>query len=154
MDLCDLITPGTILPGLKVASKKQLLQAVAAEAATKTELGEREIFDVLLQRERLGSTGVGQGVAIPHGKIAGLDSLFCVFARLETPIAFDAVDDVDVDLAFLLLAPIGAGADHLKALACISRLARQPGALDKLRGCKDPAGLFALLTQSAESDAA
>jgi PTS system nitrogen regulatory IIA component len=154
MDLSDLIVPEAILPSVKASSKKQILQELAANAAKLTGHSERQIFDILLQRERLGSTGVGQGIAIPHGKLPGLTGICGAFARLEKPIKFDAMDDQPVDLFFLLLAPEGAGADHLKALARISRALRTPGAADKLRGCRDAAGLYSLLIQSAESDAA
>lgn len=154
MDLSDLITPDAIMPNTKVSSKKQLLQGMASRAAALTGLVERQIFDVLLQRERLGSTGVGHGVAIPHGKMPGLERICGVFARLDKPINFEAMDDQPVDLVFLLLAPEGAGADHLKALARIARVLREPSAAKKLRGCRDAAGLYSLLIESTESDAA
>jgi len=154
MDLSDLITPDAIMPSVKVSSKKQLLQEMAGRAAALTGFVERQIFDVLLQRERLGSTGVGHGVAIPHGKLPGLPRICGVFARLDKPINFEAMDDQPVDLVFLLLAPEGAGADHLKALARIARVLREPTAAKKLRGCRDAAGLYALLIESTESDAA
>lgn len=154
MDLSDLITPEAILPSTKVSSKKQILQELSERAAELTGLPERQIFDVLLQRERLGSTGVGQGVAIPHGKLPGLDRIYGLFARLDKPINFDSMDDQPVDLIFLLLAPEGAGADHLKALARIARVLREPGIAKKLRGCRDAAGLYALLVAPSESNAA
>lgn len=154
MDLGDLIGPEAVAPSLKAKNKKQLLQELAARAARLTGLEEREIFDTLLQRERLGSTGLGQGVAIPHGKIPGLKHIVGLFARLATPIDFDAVDGEPIDIVFLLLAPEGAGADHLKALARISRLLRERHALDKLRGAKDQSALYAILTEEAASDAA
>ena len=119
-----------------------------------TGLHERSIFDVLLERERLGTTGVGKGIAIPHGKMAELDRLYGMFARLEHPIDFDAVDDQPVDLIFLLLAPESAGADHLKALARVSRLLRDKTICEKLRGCDSAEALYALLTDSATSHAA
>lgn len=107
MDLSDLISPQAVVPSLKVNSKKQALQELAAKAATVTGLPERDIFDTLLQRERLGSTGVGNGIAIPHGKLVALDRLVGLFARLDRPIDFDALDDQPVDLVFVLLAPEG-----------------------------------------------
>ncbi|HLB06469.1 MAG TPA: PTS sugar transporter subunit IIA, partial [Alphaproteobacteria bacterium] len=116
MDIADLLSLEGVLARLKAASKKQLLQELAQHAATLSGLDERQIFEVLLERERLGTTGVGRGIAIPHGKFAKLERLIGVFARLEQPIGFDAVDDKPVDLVFLLLAPESAGADHLKAL--------------------------------------
>jgi len=111
----------------------------------------RDIFDVLLQRERLGSTGLGHGIAIPHGKLAGLKCIVGIFARLAEPIEFDAVDGEKVDIVFLLLAPEGAGADHLKALARISRLLREGSAVEKLRASKDAAALYAVLTEEEAS---
>ncbi|MDJ0930941.1 PTS IIA-like nitrogen regulatory protein PtsN [Breoghania sp.] len=155
MDLSDLITADAIIPALKVNSKKQVIQELAAKAAGITGLPERDIFDTLLQRERLGSTGIGHGIAIPHGKPVALNRLVGVFARLERPIDFDALDDQPVDLVFLLLAPEGAGADHLKALARIARQLRDPGIAAKLRASIDAAAIYALLmTQSSASNAA
>ncbi|MCG8562167.1 MAG: PTS IIA-like nitrogen regulatory protein PtsN [Hyphomicrobiales bacterium] len=154
MDLGDLISPESVIPTLKAKSKKQVLQELSSHAARLTKLPERDIFDTLLQRERLGSTGVGHGVAIPHGKLATLDRITGLFARLDTPIDFEAIDDQPVDLIFLLLAPESAGADHLKALARISRLLREPSAVEKLRGSKDSTTMFAVLTETATSHAA
>ncbi|MEE8204052.1 MAG: PTS sugar transporter subunit IIA, partial [Alphaproteobacteria bacterium] len=122
--------------------------------ASVTGLHERAIFDTLLERERLGTTGVGLGIAIPHGKMADLDRLYGVFARLNNPVDFDAVDDQPVDLIFLLLAPESAGADHLKALARVSRLLRDQSVCEKLRGSDTAAAIYALLTESTTSHAA
>ena len=119
-----------------------------------TDLHERTIFDVLLERERLGTTGVGNGIAIPHGKLPGIDRLYGLFARLETPIDFDAIDEQPVDLIFMLLAPENAGADHLKALARVSRLLRDKASCEKLRGSDRADALYALLTETATSHAA
>jgi nitrogen PTS system EIIA component len=154
MLLTNFIAPNSVVPLLKAKSKKQLLQDLSARAARITGIPERDIFDVLLQRERLGSTGLGQGIAIPHGKFAGLKRIVGIFARLAEPIDFDAVDGEPVDIVFLLLAPEGAGADHLKALARISRLLREGSAVEKLRGSKDAAALYAVLTEEAASHAA
>lgn len=155
MDLSDLIIPDAIVPALKANGKKQALQELAEKAATLTGLDERQIFDTLLQRERLGSTGVGHGIAIPHGKLPGLDRIHGVFARLAKPIEFDTLDDQPVDLIFLLLAPESAGADHLKALARIARLLREPGLAAKLRASNDANALYAVLTAgTAASNAA
>lgn len=154
MELSDLIGPDAVVGSLKAGSKKQALQDLSEQAAKLADLPERVVFDTLLQRERLGSTGVGQGIAIPHGKVAGLEHLFGVFARLDKPIDFEALDDEPVDLIFLLLAPEGAGADHLKALARIARLLRSPQLAAKLRATSDPAALYAVLTQSAATSAA
>jgi PTS system nitrogen regulatory IIA component len=149
MHLADLIGPEAVIASLKVKNKKQLLQELSARAARLTGLQERYIFDTLLQRERLGSTGLGQGIAIPHGKFAGLKRITGICARLAEPIDFDAVDGAPVDIVFLLLAPEGAGADHLKALARISRLLRDHDVVAKLRGTDTAEGLYAILTEPA-----
>lgn len=154
MDLSDLVTPDAILPALKANSKKQALQAIAEKAAALTGVEERDIFETLLKREKIGSTGVGGGIAIPHGKLAKLDHIFGLFARLNKPIDFEALDEQPVDLIFLLLAPEGAGADHLKALARVARLFREPGIAGKLRASADPIAQFAVLTEGATHNAA
>ncbi len=154
MDLGDLIKPEGVVALMKAKSKKQVLHDLAQKAAELTGLDERTIFETLLQRERLGSTGLGRGIAIPHGKPPGLNRIVCLFARLETPIDFDATDGEPVELVFLLLAPEQAGADHLKALARISRLLRDPLALEKLKASRDRATLYAVLTEPATSHAA
>lgn len=151
MDVTDLISPDAVFDNLKARSKKQALQELADAAARIVGIPSRDIFDVLLQRERLGSTGIGQGVAIPHGKLAKLDRIYGLFAHLKSPIDFDAVDDEPVDTVFLLLAPEGAGADHLKALARVSRLLRNGPTLQKLRNAHDRAALYAILTEPASS---
>jgi PTS system nitrogen regulatory IIA component len=154
MELEDLVSPEGVVAHLKVTSKKQTLQDLAARAAELTGVSERTIYETLLERERLGSTGVGQGIAIPHGKLAQLTRLYGLFARLDTPVDFESVDDQPVDLVFLLLAPEGAGADHLKALARISRLLRNQSVVEKLRASDDPAALFAILTEPVTTNAA
>lgn len=154
MELEDILAESSVVTSLKATSKKQALEELAGKAAGHTGLAEREIFDVLLERERLGTTGVGNGIAIPHGKIEGLEKLFGCFARLETSVDFDAVDGAPVDLIFLLLAPESAGADHLKALARISRILRDHGKCDKLRTAPTPEKIYALLTRDAQSHAA
>ena len=154
MPLSDLIMPEAILPSLKASTKKQALQELSERAAKLTGLGAREIFDSLLQRERLGSTGVGHGVAIPHGKLPKCERLTGVFARLDRPVDFEAMDGAPVDLIFLLIAPEDAGADHLKALARIARALRDPGFVAKLRATRDVGVLFAMLTQATTSHAA
>lgn len=153
MDLSDLLPVEAVLSNLKASSKKQALQEMAAKAAVITARTDREIFDTLLQREKLGSTGVGHGVAIPHGKLQGLEKLVGVFARLDKPVDFDALDDEPVDLMFLLLAPENAGADHLKALARIARVLREPAVAGKLRAANDANAIYALLTQPIPSAA-
>ena len=151
MHLGDFISPDSVLPSLRAKTKKQLLQELSSRAGRRTGLSDRVIFDVLLQRERLGSTGLGQGIAIPHGKVPGLKGIVGIFARLAEPIDFDAVDGEPVDIVFLLLAPEGAGADHLKALARISRLLREGSAVEKLRASRDAAALYAVLTEGETS---
>lgn len=151
MHLGELISPEAVIPSLKVKTKKQLLQELSARTGRLTGLSERDIFDVLWQRERLGSTGLGHGVAIPHAKHPGIKRIVGVFARLAEPVDFDAMDGDKVDIVFLLLAPEGAGADHLKALACISRLLRDGQAVEKLRVSRDEAALYAVLTEQTTS---
>jgi nitrogen PTS system EIIA component len=154
MDMVDLLVQNGVVANLKAGSKKQALQELSQQAAALTGLHERVIFDVLLQREKLGTTGIGRGIAIPHGKMQELEQLHGIFARLPKPIDFDAIDEQPVDLIFLLLAPESAGADHLKALARISRLLRDDAVCAKLRGADDPEALFALLTVPSVSPAA
>jgi PTS system nitrogen regulatory IIA component len=148
MPLNDLLAPNAIIPALKVVGKKQALQELAAKAAELTGQNERTIFDVLMQREKLGSTAVGTGIAIPHGKLPTLNKLFGLFARLGRPIDFEALDGAPVDLMFLLLAPEGAGADHLKALARVARLLRNADVASKLRQSADAEALYAVLTMT------
>ena len=154
MDLGDLIGVKSVMPAVKANSKKQLLQIMAERAAELSGLVERDIFDTILQRERLGSTGVGGGIAIPHGKLPGVDAITGVFARLETPVDFEAMDDQPVDLVFLLLAPEGAGADHLKALSRIARVLRDPETVSKIRGTADAAVIHNFLSQTDTPHAA
>ena len=158
MDITDLITPHAVVANLRVGSKKQALQDLAKRAAElingKAGGGEREIFEVLLERERLGTTGVGSGIAIPHGKLPRLTGLHGLFAKLDRPIDFEAIDEQPVDLIFLLLAPESAGADHLKALARVSRLLRDRAVCEKLRGADNADALYSVLTETATSHAA
>lgn len=155
MEIEDLLrTPAHVMARLKAGNKKQALQEMARRAAELSGLHERAIFDVLLERERLGTTGVGNGIAIPHGKLPEAKEMFGLFARLDGSIDFDAIDEQPVDLVFLLLAPEGAGADHLKALARVSRLLRDRAICEKLRGTDQADAIFALLTDGAHSHAA
>ena len=155
MEIEDLLSsPAQVMPRLKVSSKKQALQDLARRAAEITGVHERQIFDVLLERERLGTTGVGNGIAIPHGKLADVKAMFGLFARLEHAVDFEAIDEQPVDLIFLLLATEGAGADHLKALARVSRLLRDRAICEKLRGADQAEAIYALLTDRAHSHAA
>ena len=154
MDIAELISSKEIVPSLRVGSKKQALQELSKRAAELTGQPERAIFEVLIQRERLGTTGVGQGIAIPHGKLPELDRLYVLFARLETPVDFDSIDEQPVDLICLLLAPETAGADHLKALAQVSRLLRNKAICEKIRGSDGPDAIYALLSEPTASHAA
>src|SRR5258707_3298241 len=154
MEIIELLTPRGIIPQWGVSNKKQALQEGSARAALATGIAERRIYDVLMERERLGSTGIGSGIAVPHGKLPELSRLFGLFARLDRPIPFEAIDDEPVDLMFLLLAPPDAGADHLKALARVSRLLRDRATCQKLRGAANADALYALLTERPETNAA
>jgi len=146
MPLSDLVAPQAVIPALKVNNKKQALQEIAARASALAGLSEREVLDVVQQREKLGSTGIGNGIAIPHGKLAKLDRLFGLFARLDRSIDFEALDGQPVDLVFLLLAPESAGADHLKALARVARLLRSAETAKMLRDSRDAEAIYAVLT--------
>ena len=154
MEISDLISSEMVVANLRATSKKQVLQDLSSRASDATGLHERAIFDVLMERERLGTTGVGDGIAIPHGKLPDLDRLHGHFARLEQPVDFQSIDERPVDLIFLLLAPESAGADHLKALAKVSRVLRDGNICEKLRGTDTSDALYALLTGSIENQAA
>lgn len=154
MDLSDLIRPEAIIPAVKATSKRQVIQELAAKGAELTGLDERQIFETLLEREKLGSTGIGDGIAIPHGKLPGLDRIHGALARLSRPIDFESLDGQPVDLVFLLLAPEDAGADHLKALARIARMLRIPGVADRLRTTSDATAIHNALSQNATPNAA
>ncbi|MCB1440518.1 MAG: PTS IIA-like nitrogen regulatory protein PtsN [Nitratireductor sp.] len=153
MDLTDLISQDDVLVPMKASSKKQLLSMLADAASKKTGIESRQIFDTLLQRERLGSTGVGNGIAIPHGKLPGLEEVTGIFARLDKPIDFEAQDDQPVDVVFLLLASEEAGADHLKALSRVARLLRTPEMVQRLRNASDASAVWSMLSEKA-ADAA
>jgi PTS system nitrogen regulatory IIA component len=154
MDLSDLVAQEGVIASLKATSKKQALQMLAGKAAELTGQAERDIFSTLLERERLGSTGVGHGVAIPHGKLPGLDRVVGLFARANTPLDYEALDDQPVDLLFVLLAPEGSGADHLKALARIARVLRDETMAEKIRSTDHASGIYSVLTGGAQEDAA
>lgn len=151
MELADILAPNGVIPDMRAGSKKQALLEAAQRAAQVTGLHERTIFDLLLERERLGSTGLGGGIAIPHGKIAGLDRLHGIFARLASPIEFEAIDARPVDLMFVLLAPKEAGADHLTALSRVSRCLRDRALVEKLRATDRADALYALLVEPQKS---
>ncbi len=154
MPRLEFLTPDAVAPGLKAGGKKQVLQEVSAQAARLAGLDEREVFETLLHRERLGSTGIGDGIAIPHGKMPRLERLFGLFARLDKPVDFDALDGQPVEIVFLLLAPEGAGADHLKALARVARVLREPGILDRIRAARDASAIYAVLNEASKPQAA
>jgi len=154
MEIGDLITPQSVIANLRVSNKKQALQELARRAAPLISRQEQVIFETLQERERLGTTGIGLGTAAPHGRLAGLARIFGLFARLEKPIDFEAIDNQPVDLLFLLLTPSDAGADHLKALARVSRLLRDRAVCEKLRGTDRADALYALLTDRTASHAA
>jgi nitrogen PTS system EIIA component len=154
-NLSDIIDARSILPAVKAQSKKQLLQELSQPLAKLVAVDHRIIFETLLTREKLGSTGIGQGIAIPHGKLPNINRVYGLFARLITAIPYDSLDGQPVDLVFVLLAPDHAGADHLKALARISRLLRENDTITKLRGTDTAEGLYSILTEpSATASAA
>ncbi|MDQ4086829.1 MAG: PTS sugar transporter subunit IIA [Pseudomonadota bacterium] len=153
-DLSEILDSRAVDAGLTVANKKALFQQLAAAAGRLTGLPAKQIATSLSERERIGSTGFGGGAAIPHGKVEGLDQVFGYFARLSSPIEFQAVDGIPVDLVFLLLSPPDAGAEHLKALASVSRTLRDRQVLAKLRGARSKDALFALLAGEETRDAA
>ena len=146
--------PDAVLACVKASGKKALLAELAAKAAQLYKLDERRLFDRLLERERLGSTGIGGGIAIPHGRMPGLAKPVGLFARLGHPVDFDSIDERPVDSVFLLLAPEGAGADHLKALARVSRLLRDRSLVDKLRATENADALYALLVETLPAQSA
>lgn len=153
-DFDGLILPGAILPRLSASSKRAALQGLADALAREAGIDSRAVFDAVLLRERLSGTGMGDGVAIPHARIPGLARAVAGFARLETPLDFDALDGRPADLVLMLLAPAERGADHLKALARVSRALRRPEVREKLRSARGLEELQAAFAQSLESDAA
>ena len=152
-DLSDLISLDAIDAALGVTNKKTLFQQLATAGGRLTGLSQKDVLAALQQREKLGSTGVGNGIAIPHGKLSKLNKLFGLFARLERSVDFEALDSQPVDLVFLLLAPEAAGADHLKALARVARLLRDPDVARKLRESRDAEALYAVLAMPSASAA-
>ena len=149
MTLIELLTPAAVFSPLRAHGKKQALHELSQHAAQVTGLPERDLYESLLQRERLGSTGIGDGIAIPHGRMPGIDRLVGLFARAEKPIDFEALDGQPVDIIFVLIAPEGAGADHLKALARVARVLRNQTVLEQIRMVRDPAAIYAILSESA-----
>ena len=147
MELADILSEESVIVCSGLKTKTEVLRQLAERAAAATGTDVATIFEALSDREALGSTGLGNGIAIPHGKLAGLAGVVAVFARLDTPVDFEAVDDQPVDLLMMLLAPVGAGADHLKALARVARLLRNESTVDALRHAQGTRELYAILTQ-------
>jgi PTS system nitrogen regulatory IIA component len=154
MHLTDFLDFEAIKPGLSAGTKRSLLNQLANLAGTRLGVAPAEIVETISEREKLGSTGFGQGVAIPHGKVEGLTQIYCLFVRLSEPVGYKAIDGQPVDLVFLLLSPPDAGAEHLKALAAISRVIRNAATLEKMRGARSRDALAAVLMGADERDAA
>jgi PTS system nitrogen regulatory IIA component len=154
MQLSDFLDFDAIKTGLSAGNKRSLLQQLANLAGQRLGADSAAILSSLNEREQLGSTGFGQGVAIPHGKIEGLNRIYCLFARLSEAVDYKAIDGKPVDLVFLLLSPPDAGAEHLKALAAISRVTRHVPTLEKMRGARSRDALAAVLMGADERDAA
>lgn len=154
MDLSTLLTPEAVKAMSDVSSKKRLIQSIAEFAETLIDVPTARIFEALQERESLGPTSVGQGIALPHARLAELDTVIGAFIRLERPIDFGAADRQPVDLVFVLLAPLESGVDHLKALALVSRTLRDPALCAKLRANTDPSTLYTLLTDGEVTQAA
>ncbi len=147
MNISDIMTEKSILDGLKSNSKREFLQDLAAAAARITGLDERTIFDTFLERENLGSTGFGGGTALPHGRFEGLNKVYALFAKPSAPLDFDAIDGKPVEFVFALLCPEGSGADHLTALAKLSRILKDEAMCTKLRQIQKPVEIYALICQ-------
>lgn len=153
-DLTDLLNPDAVLADMPVAGKKKLFAQLGQAAHRAWGLDARQVADSIAERERLGTTGFGSGIAIPHGRIDGIDRVRGLFVRLAQPVDFDAIDDAPVDLVFMLLSPADAGAEHLKALARVSRAMRDRAFAEKLRGAANGDALYALLAGVEARDAA
>jgi PTS system nitrogen regulatory IIA component len=154
MHLTEFLDFEAIKPALSAGTKRALFQQLASLAGNRLDIAAPSILGAVAEREKLGSTGFGQGVAIPHGKIEGLSQIYCLFVRLSEPVRYKAIDGEPVDLVFLLLSPPEAGADHLKALAAISRVVRHGATLEKMRGARSRDALAAVLMGADERDAA
>jgi PTS system nitrogen regulatory IIA component len=150
----EILSSKAVTLSLDAVTKKDVIVNAASQAAALIGQDAHSVFDVLWERERLGTTGVGQGIAIPHGRVPGLDKVVGYFARLAQPVNFESVDDKPVDLVFVLLAPQNAGADHLQALASVSRTLRDAKLCEQLRKAKDAAGIYKILTEAAVAEAA
>lgn len=147
MELADILTEESVLYCPDVTTKSELLKRLAATAAARTGQPAAAIFEAIYGREQLGSTGLGNGIAIPHGKVPGLKGVTAVFAKLQTPIDYEAVDDQPVDLVMMLLAPPGSGADHLRALALVARILRTESVVERLRELHEEQALHEVLIQ-------
>ena len=155
MRISEFLSPQAVIADMQARTKPEVLRELStALVRAHPQLQEERLVEVLREREKLGSTGVGSGIAIPHGKLPGVTRITGVFARLEQPVEFEALDDEPVDIVFLLLAPEGAGADHLKALSRIARVLRDGETVRKIRGTKDAAAIYAFLAQGPTSNAA
>jgi PTS system nitrogen regulatory IIA component len=154
MELSDILAEESVFYFTGLKTKDELLQRLSVEAGRLLSRDPALIHETLASREALGSTGLGNGIAIPHGKLAGLTRVAAMFARLETPIEFDAVDDQPVDLVMVLLAPLGAGAEHLKALSRVARLLRGEACVDDLRKAEDAAEMYQVLTARNQTNKA
>ena len=151
MELADILSEESVIVCSGLKTKSDVLRKLAERAANVTRGDAGQIFEALSDREALGSTGLGNGIAIPHGKLAGLSGVAAVFMRLDAAIEFEAVDDQPVDLMMMLLAPVGAGADHLKALARVARLLRSESTVEALRRADDASEIYAILTQPIQA---
>lgn len=152
MELAEILAERAVLCCTDVKTKRQLFEELAERASELTGHNSAEILDAIVSREELGSTGLGNGIAIPHGKIAGLSRVTALVARLDEPIDFDSVDDQPVDIVVMLLAPAGAGAEHLKALSRVARLLRTEAVVDALRQAETPEQLRAIFTSQAATE--
>jgi len=151
MELADILPEESVLFCTDIKTKRDVLERLSTEASTRSGHPAGEIFEALNDRESLGSTGLGNGIAVPHGKFPGLKGVIAVFIKLSVPVDFDSVDDEPVDLVMMLLAPVGAGADHLKALARVARVLRTDSVAESLRRANDPKRLYSTLTQPLET---
>lgn len=154
MDLKGLTPSEAVFTGIKATSKKQLLQELSHRMGPIAGIDARDLLTALMDRERLGSTGAGRGVAIPHCRLPKLTRIVGGLARLDSPVDFESVDGEPVDLVFMIVAPENEGSEHLRALARVSRIFREEDVLTKLRGAKDAAALHALLVADERSRAA
>ena len=154
MELAKILNTKSIITNLNVDSKKNLFQEISLQCSTLFGLDQKEVFPALSEREALGPTGMGDGMAIPHARVSKVESVEGLFIRLEKPILFEAIDGIPVDLIFVLLAPLGTSGDHLKALARVSRLLRNESTRHKLRSNNDSSVIYSMLTEENEEKAA